>query len=57
MKRYRVVIPYYTEFHIMAKSKKEALIKAHTAEGHLISYDDTQAEIEEENCDNITERI
>ena len=48
MKRYRVVIPYYYEFYVNAENEKEALEEAHSTDGKIFSYDDTQALIEEQ---------
>jgi hypothetical protein len=49
MKKYRVVIPYYTVFHVMAKNKKEAIARAHNDGGGSISgWDDSGTYVEEE---------
>lgn len=48
MAKYRVVIPYFHEFHVEANSGMEALEKAHSADGTIIGYDDSEAVIEKE---------
>jgi len=45
-KDYKVVIPYYHEFIVRAKSEKEALEESHSADGRIIHRADDEAEIE-----------
>ena len=45
LKKYRVVIPYYFEFFVEAKNKKEAIEQAHNQEGNMFSYEENNRKI------------
>jgi len=53
MKTWRVIIPYYHEFIVEATDEDEAIVEAHNHDGKIISWDDSEAgveEIEDEEC-------
>jgi len=48
MKRYRVVIPYYYEFDVIAEDYNDALDKAHKqGDGSIVGWDDEGSVVEE----------
>lgn len=48
MQKYRVVIPYYYEFHVEAENEEVAIEQAHNQEGSIKDFDDDKAFVEEE---------
>ena len=48
MREFRVVIPYFYEFYVMADNPGEAVSMAHVeGDGSILCWDDSQAEVEE----------
>lgn len=42
MKKYRVVIPYFYEFHVEAENKEKAIEEAHNQTGNMTGYDENE---------------
>lgn len=47
MKEYTVTIPYYHQFRVEARNKKEAITRAASCDGEIIGRDDAHIEVEE----------
>ena len=45
MKTYRVVIPYFYEFFVMAENEDEAIDEAHSSDGNMFGYDENRDHI------------